>query len=214
MNRLRIWLGEPWVKPLVFALALLPSLWLAFAAATDRLGANPAEALERATGLWTLRMLCVVLAITPLRVTLNLPVLARWRRMLGLFVFYYALLHASAYAVFDMGLAWGDIAADIPKRPFVLVGVLALTLLAALAATSFNRAIRFLGGQRWQWLHRAVYATAVLAILHFFWMRAGKHNFAAVAAYGAVVAGLLGWRLRRALGAAGVGLGGRYKEPV
>ena len=214
MNSLRVWLGHAWVKPCVFALALMPSVWLLVAALTDRLGANPAEALERATGLWALRMLCVVLAITPLRVILQLAVLARWRRMLGLFVFYYAVLHASAYAVFDMGLAWSDIMADIAKRPFVLVGALGLVLLAVLAATSFNRAIRWLGGRRWQWLHRAVYAVAVLVILHFYWMRAGKNNFADVVLYGAVLAGLLGWRLRRLLGDGALGLGGRYKEPV
>ena len=214
MNALRAWLAHAWVKPCVFVLALMPSIWLLVAALTDRLGANPAEALERATGLWALRMLCIVLAITPLRVTFQLPVLARWRRMLGLFVFYYAVLHASAYAVFDMGLDWGDIVADIPKRPFVLVGVLALTFLAALAATSFNRAIRWLGGRRWQWLHRMVYAVAVLAILHFFWMRAGKNNFADVVLYGAILAGLVGWRLRRLLEGGAWGLGGKYKEPV
>lgn len=214
MNSLRAWLGHAWAKPCVFVLALMPSVWLLVAALTDQLGANPAEALERATGLWTLRMLCVVLVITPLRVSLQLPVLARWRRMLGLFVFFYATLHASAYAVFDMGLEWSDIVTDIAKRPFVLVGALAWVLLLVLAATSFNRAIRWLGGRRWQWLHRAVYAVAVLAILHFFWMRAGKNNFADVALYGTVLAGLLGWRLRRLLGAGALGLGGRYKEPV
>lgn len=209
MRRLSVGLGHAWVKPLVFVGALMPSLWLVFAAATDRLGANPAEYLERATGLWALRMLCVTLAITPLRVGLQLPVLARWRRMLGLFAFYYAMLHASAYAVFDMGLDWTDIVQDIPKRPFILVGVLTLLVLTALAATSFNQAIRLMGGRRWQWLHRGVYAAAVLAVLHFFWMRAGKHNFDAVAAYGAVLATLLGWRLRRALAGGFAGLGGK-----
>lgn len=184
-----------WAKPLVFVLALLPLAWLVAGAALGWLGANPAEYLERATGTWALRMLCLVLAVTPLRVELGVPALARLRRMLGLFVYFYAMLHVLAYSWFDMGFEWADIAQDIPKRPFILVGFAAFLLLTLLAVTSFNRAIRALGGKRWQWLHRAVYAVAVLAVLHFYWMRAAKHNFAEVAAYGTVLAALLGWRL-------------------
>ena len=188
-------LMHPAAKPVVFGLALLPLAWLVFAAATDALGANPAEALIRALGDWTLRMLCLVLAVTPLRVLTATPALARFRRMLGLFVFFYAGLHLLSYAWFDMGLDGPEIVRDVIKRPFILVGMLAGLLLTLLAATSFNRAIRWLGGARWRVLHRAVYAVAGLAILHFYWMRAGKNNFAEVWLYGAILAALLGWRL-------------------
>jgi sulfoxide reductase heme-binding subunit YedZ len=189
------WLARPWAKVAVFGLAVLPFAWLVFAAFSDRLGANPAEALIRSTGDWTLRMLCVVLAVTPVRVTLRWTSLARLRRMLGLWTFFYAVVHLLSYSWFDMGLDFGDIAADIAKRPFILVGFAAIVLLTALAATSFNRAIKAMGAKRWQALHKAVYAVAVLAILHFFWMRAGKHNFAEVAVYAAILSSLLGWRL-------------------
>ena len=184
-------------KPLVFASCLLPFAWLVHGAATGGLGANPAEALIRATGDWTLRFLCIVLAVTPLRQWTNQPALARFRRMLGLFTFFYAVLHFLAYAWLDMGFDAATIARDIPKRPFALVGFLALLLLVPLAATSFNRAIRALGAARWQMLHRCVYAIALLALLHFFWMRAGKNDFAEVAVYAAVIALLLGWRVLR-----------------
>ena len=188
---------HPAAKPLLFAACLLPCVWLFYAAAANQLGANPAEALIRSTGDWTLRLLCLTLAVTPLRVLANQPALARFRRMLGLTTFFYALLHFLAYAWLDMGFDAAQIARDIPKRPFALVGFLALLLMLPLAATSFNRAIRALGAARWQALHRAVYAIAVLAILHFFWMRAGKHDFAEVAVYAAIVAALLAWRALR-----------------
>ena len=184
-------------KPLLFCLLLMPLAWLVYGAAFDRLGANPAEALVRATGDWTLRMLCLVLLVTPLRVMAGLPALARLRRMVGLFVFFYVLLHFMAYGWLDMGLELDDIAKDIAKRPFILVGFAALVLLAALATTSFNAAIRALGAKRWRQLHRAVYAVAALAVLHFYWMRAGKNNFAEVAVYAAILATLLGWRAWR-----------------
>ena len=186
---------HPAAKPLVFVVCLLPLVWLVVATATNQLGANPAEALIRATGDWTLRALCLVLAVTPLRVLTATPQLARFRRMLGLFVFFYGVLHLFSYAWFDMGFDLADILRDIAKRPFILVGSLALLLLALLAGTSFNRAIKALGGKRWQALHRAVYAVAGLAILHFFWMRAGKNDFAEVALYAAILAVLLGWRV-------------------
>ncbi len=188
-------LAHPAAKPLVFLLCLLPLAWLVYGAVAGQLGANPAETLIRSTGDWTLRFLCVALAVTPLRVQLGLPALACFRRMLGLFVFFYALLHLLCYSWFDMGFELGDIAADIAKRPFILVGMLAFALLLALAATSFNRAIRWLGGKRWQALHRAVYAAAGLALLHFFWMRAGKNNFVEVGVYAAIVLALLAWRV-------------------
>lgn len=186
---------HPAAKPAVFVLCLLPSVWLVYGAAFDRLGANPAEALIRATGDWTLRALCLALAITPLRVMTATPQLARFRRMLGLFAFFYATLHLLSYGWFDMGFEVSDIARDVVKRPFILVGFMALVVLALLSATSFNRAIKALGARRWQALHRAVYAAAALALLHFWWMRSGKNDFAEVAVYGAIVGTLLGWRV-------------------
>jgi sulfoxide reductase heme-binding subunit YedZ len=182
-------------KPVVFSLSLLPFCWLLYAAITQQLGANPAEALIRATGDWTLRFLCLVLAITPLRVISGTPALARFRRMLGLFVYFYVCIHLLSYSGFDMGFEVADIAKDIAKRPFILVGFTAFMLLTPLALTSFNLAIKALGGKRWQLLHKLIYAVAGLAVLHFFWMRAGKNNFAEVAVYAAILAFLLGWRL-------------------
>ena len=195
--RVNGWLISPWAKPLALLLGLLPFAWLMLSAALDWLGANPAEALERLTGDWTLRMLCIVLAVTPVRTMLGLPTLARFRRMAGLFVYFYALLHLLAYSWFDMGFELEDIAKDIFKRPFILVGFTAVVLLTPLALTSFNRAMRALGGRRWQVLHRLVYPIAALAVLHFFWMRAGKNNFAEVAVYALILGSLLGWRLLR-----------------
>jgi sulfoxide reductase heme-binding subunit YedZ len=190
---------HPAAKPVLFVACLLPFAGLLYGAIANTLGANPAEALIRATGDWTLRFLCITLAVTPLRVLTKQPALARFRRMLGLFTFFYVVLHFLAYAWLDMGLAPAAIARDIPKRPFALVGFLALLLMLPLAATSFNRAIKALGAARWQALHKAVYAIALLALLHFFWMRAAKNNFAEVAVYAVVIALLLGWRLRQRL---------------
>lgn len=190
------WL-HPAVKPLLFTLCLLPLIWLIYAATTNQLGANPAEALIRSTGDWTLRFLCLVLAITPLRVLTKTPALARFRRMLGLFVYFYGVLHMLSYGWLDMGLNMPDIVNDIVKRPFILVGFISMVVLTALTATSFNRAVKFLGGKRWQLLHRTVYAVALLALLHFFWMRSGKNDFEEVFVYALILGGLLGWRLFR-----------------
>jgi sulfoxide reductase heme-binding subunit YedZ len=184
-------------KPTVFALCLLPFIWLLYRAVADQLGANPQEALIRATGDWTLRFLCIVLAVTPLRVLSKTPALARFRRMLGLFMYFYVLIHFLSYSGFDMGFDVNEIVIDIIKRPFILVGALSLLLLTPLAATSFNAAIKSLGAKRWQQLHKLVYVVAGLAILHFFWMRAGKNDFAEVAVYAGILAFLLGWRLRQ-----------------
>lgn len=188
------WLGHWAVKPLVLALGLSPLCWLVWAVFQEQLGANPAEAVIRSLGDWTIRALVLVLAVTPLRVVVGWPLLARLRRMLGLFVFFYASLHWAAYVWLDMGWDWAAVWADIPKRPFILVGTLAWLLLLAMAATSFNRVIRAMGAAAWQRLHRSVYAVAVLAVLHFFWMRSGKNDFAEVAVYAGLLAVLLGWR--------------------
>ena len=204
---MQAWLGtnwralflSPWAKPVVVLLLALPAVWLVYAAFNELLGANPAEALTRSTGDWTLRALCVVLAITPLRVLTATPALQRFRRTLGVGTFVYACLHMLCYAWFDQGLNLNDIWLDILKRPFIWLGFSGLVCMLPLAATSFNAAIRYMGVKRWQLLHRLVYAVAVLAILHFFWMRAGKNDFAEVAVYALILGSLLGWRVRQAI---------------
>jgi len=193
MNR---WLLHPAAKPVLFLLCLLPFVALLGGALADTLGANPAEALIRGTGEWALRFLWLTLAVTPLRLWFGWVALLRLRRMLGLFTFFYAVLHFTSYAWLDQGLALDAILRDIAKRPFILVGTAALLVMLPLAATSFNRAVRALGGRRWQALHRAVYGVALLALLHFLWMRAGKQLFGEVAVYGALLAVLFGARLQ------------------
>lgn len=192
MNR---WLLHPAVKPVVFLLALAPLASLLAGALMETLGANPAEALIRGTGEWALRLLWLTLAVTPLRLWFGWTALLRLRRMLGLFACFYGLLHFSAYAWLDQGFALDAILSDIGKRPFILVGTAALLAMLPLAATSFNRAVRAMGGRRWQALHRLVYAVALLAVVHFLWMRAGKQLFAEVVVYGAVLVVLLGARV-------------------
>ena len=188
------WLMHPAAKPLLFIFALGPMGWLVWAAFSDQLGANPAEALIRSLGDWTIRFLVLVLLVTPLRNWAHWPALARLRRMIGLFVFFYATVHLLAYAWFDQGFIWSELVADVIKRPFILVGMLSWSFLLMLAATSFNRAIRWMGARRWQWLHKLVYVIAGLAVLHFFWMRSGKNDFAEVAVYALILGVLLGWR--------------------
>ena len=190
---------HPAAKVVLFLLCAAPMAWLVYAAAANQLGANPAEALIRRLGDWTLRGLWLALAITPLRQLTGLAALARFRRMLGVFSFVYASLHLLAYGWLDMGLALDDIATDIAKRPFILMGFTAWALMLPLAATSFNKAIKALGAKRWQALHKAVYAVAVVGLLHFIWMRAGKNNFGEPAIYGAILALLLGWRAGKRL---------------
>ena len=189
-------LQHPAAKPLVFAVGLGPLVYLVGAAWSQQLGANPAEAIVRSTGDWTLRFLCAVLAVTPLRLLLQTPALARFRRMLGLLAFGYGVLHFLSYSWFDMGFEVNDITQDIAKRPFILVGFCTLLVLSPLALTSFNRAIKTLGAKRWQMLHRLVYLAAPLALLHFYWMRAGKQDFAEVFVYATILGVLLLARVR------------------
>ncbi|MBC7649908.1 MAG: sulfoxide reductase heme-binding subunit YedZ [Vitreoscilla sp.] len=192
-------LMHPSAKVVLFALCMLPISWLIYRVASNGAGANPQEYLIRATGDWTLRFICIVLAVTPLRTISNTPQLARFRRMLGLFVYFYVVIHLLSYSWFDMGFDVADIAKDIAKRPFILVGFLGFLLLTPLAATSFNKAIKAMGAKRWQLLHKLVYVISGLGLLHFFWMRAGKNNFAEVFVYAAIIAALLGWRVRQYL---------------
>lgn len=182
---------------LVWAVAMLPGAYWWWAALTDQLGANPAEALIRGLGESTLQLLCAALLITPLRVVTGWTTLARWRRPVGLAVFAHALLHAVAYAWLDQSWDMAALIKDVWDRPFITVGMAAALFLLAMALTSWNGAVRALGARRWQSLHRSVYAVAVLAVLHFFWMRTGKNHFGEVWFYGLLLAALLGWRVWR-----------------
>lgn len=201
LNRLLL---RAWVKPLVWLLCALPVALLLVAGFTDRLGPNPAERLIHQTGEWALRWLWITLAISPLREVASLPALLRLRRAFGVTTFIYAVLHFLAYAWLDKGLVWDDIVRDVLKRNFILVGMLALILMTPLALTSFNRAIKALGGRRWQALHRLVYAVALLALLHFYWKKAAKNDVAEVAVYAVILAVLLGWRVMRRGGVMGL----------
>ncbi|WP_460509638.1 protein-methionine-sulfoxide reductase heme-binding subunit MsrQ [Hydrogenophaga soli] len=183
--------GTKWVLGLWVA---TPALGLLWGAVLGGLGANPAETLIRSTGDWTLRMLCVTLAVTPLRQSLRLPVLARFRRMLGLSTFAYGCLHALCYAWLDMGLDWADLWSDVVQRPFIWAGASAWLGLCVLAATSPHGVVRAMGAVWWRRVHQGVWAVALLAVLHFVWMRAGKNLMTEAWLYGLVLLALWGWR--------------------
>ena len=189
---------HPWAKLWVGVLCALPGVYLVYGAFTESLGVNPAETLIRQSGDLTIRALCYVLLVTPLKDLLKMPALLRHRRTLGLAVLAYAFLHLLCYAWLDMGLELDDIVQDIFKRPFIFVGMAGFVFLAALGATSFNAAIKAMGPKRWKTLHQAVYIVATLAVLHFYWMRAGKHRFGDVIFYGAILFLLLLYRLVQA----------------
>lgn len=178
----------------LFALALLPLARLIWLGLQDRLGANPIEFITRSSGDWTLYFLCITLAVTPLRRLSGLNWLVRLRRMLGLFAFFYACLHFTSFIWFDHFFDLQAIWKDILKRPFITVGFSAFVLLIPLAVTS-NKAMLRRMGRHWQSLHRLIYVIAILGILHFWWMRAGKNNFAQPILMGSIVALLLGFRL-------------------
>jgi sulfoxide reductase heme-binding subunit YedZ len=173
----------------------LPLALGVWALATDRLGANPAQALERGTGDWALRFLWASLATTPLRQWLGQPAIAPWRRTFGLAAFGYAVLHALSYAWLDMGFEVADIGQDLLKRPFIAVGASAWLILAVLGLTSLKAVARALGGARWRRLHRLVYLGSALACLHFYWMRDAKNDATQVAWMAAIWASLMTWRL-------------------
>lgn len=183
------------IKAAVFSFALLPFARLFVFAFTDRLGANPIEFITRNTGDWTLYFLCMTLAVTPLRRITGANWLIRLRRMLGLFAFFYATLHFTTFLWFDHFFDIDEMLKDVVKRPFITVGFTAFMLLIPLAVTSTNGMVKRLGAKRWQWLHRAVYVIAPLGILHFWWMKAGKNDFAEPTLFGAIVALLLLMRL-------------------
>lgn len=185
------------VRAALFALALVPFARLVWLAVTDGLGANPVEFVVRSLGTWTLVFLCITLAVTPLRWATGWVWVLRLRRMLGLFAFFYATLHLLAVAGIDLGFDWTAIVKDIAKRPFITVGFAAYVLLIPLAATSTNAMVRALGGRNWQRLHRLVYVIALLALVHYWWHKAGKNDFAQPTVYAVIIGLLLGVRLVR-----------------
>jgi sulfoxide reductase heme-binding subunit YedZ len=186
-------LANKWTKVPIFLLCLVPLGVLLWRALTANLGANPVEFIQHATGDWTLRFLVSTLSITPLRKLLKLPELIRFRRMLGLFAFFYACLHFLTYLgpdqSFDLAAIWRDVA----KRPFITVGFTAFVLLIPLAITSTAGWIRRLGGRRWQMLHRAIYISAICGVIHYYWLV--KSAVLRPLTYAAIVAVLLLWRL-------------------
>ena len=184
------------LKAAVFVLALVPVTRLAIAALLfpEWLGANPAEYITRSLGDWTLRLLLLTLCLTPARRLFGWNWLLRLRRMLGLFAFFYVVMHFLSYVSFDHVFDMGDILKDIAKRPFITVGFISLVLLIPLAVTSTNAMVRRLGARRWVALHRLVYVIAPLAVLHFWWMV--KRDLTEPIIYAVILAVLLGYRLR------------------
>lgn len=197
LSFLNAWLVRPWMKPLLWAVCAVPAIALLVGAMVGSLGANPAEKLIRETGEWALRWLWLTLAITPLRELASLPALVRFRRTLGVTTFVYAVLHLLSYAGFDKGWVLDDIVRDVFKRNFILVGMLAFVVMLPLALTSFNAAVRALGGRRWQWLHRLTYVVAMLGLLHFYLKKAAKNDTNEVLVYAVILAVLFGWRVMR-----------------
>jgi methionine sulfoxide reductase heme-binding subunit len=186
-------LANKWTKAFVFVLCLGPVALVGWRAIQGDLTANPIEFITHATGDWTLRFLCMTLAITPLRKLLRLPELISFRRMLGLFAFFYACLHFTTYIWLDKFFDLSEMWKDIAKRRFITVGFLAFVLLIPLALTSTAGWIRRLGGRRWQMLHRAIYISAVAGVIHYYWLV--KSAVLRPLTYGALVGLLLAWRL-------------------
>ena len=186
-------LTSKWTKVVVFLFCLIPFFSLVDRSLHNRLGANPVEFLQHATGDWILRFLVFTLAITPLRKLLNLPDLIRFRRMLGLFAFFYVCLHFLTYIGPDQSFSLSAMWKDVAKRPFITVGFLGFALLIPLALTSTTGWIRRLGGKRWQMLHRAIYISAIAGVVHYYWLV--KSDVREPLFYGALVAILLLWRL-------------------
>lgn len=181
-------------KLALFALALLPFVLLGWSAFTDDLGPNPVETLQRKTGIWAFNFLMLTLVVSPLREVAELPWLARFRRMLGLFAFFYGSLHLLSFVVFDHAFDLGGIAQDILDRRFIAVGFAAWVLMIPLAATSANWVIKALGSRRWQTLQRLVYMVGILAAIHYFWLSKGTALLWPIG-YASLLALLFGWRV-------------------
>jgi sulfoxide reductase heme-binding subunit YedZ len=180
------------LKVVVFVLCLLPVAWLVWGAFNGRLGANPIEKITRETGTWALRFLCLTLAVTPVRRLTGWNGVIRFRRMLGLFAFFYACLHLTNFVAIDHFFAFSEILKEIVKRPYITLGMTAFVLLVPLAVTSTAGWVRRLGGRGWQRLHRLVYVAASLAVVHY-WALV-KADTTRPWRYAAIVAGLLGVR--------------------
>jgi sulfoxide reductase heme-binding subunit YedZ len=186
-------LTSKWTKAAVFAACLLPLVSLAWRALHNALTANPIEFITHATGGWTLRFLLITLGVTPVRKILKLPDLIRFRRMFGLFAFFYGCLHFTTYIWLDKFFDLAEMWKDVSKRPYITVGFTAFALLIPLAITSTAGWIRRLGGRRWQILHRAIYISAVAGVIHYYWLV--KSAVIRPLTYGAIVSALLLWRL-------------------
>jgi methionine sulfoxide reductase heme-binding subunit len=186
-------LSNKWIKVPVFLLCLVPFILLVIRLLTSNLGPNPVETLQHATGDWTLRFLVFTLCVSPLRKLLKLPELIRFRRMLGLFAFFYACLHFLTYLGPDQNFSLAAMWKDVFKRPFITMGFAAFVLLIPLALTSTAASIRRLGGRRWQMLHRLIYVSAICGVIHYYWMV--KSAVIRPLTYAAIVAVLLLWRL-------------------
>ena len=179
-------------KTLVFLLCLTPLALLVFRGARQELGANPIEFITHATGDWTLRFLLLTLAVTPARRLLKAPGLIRYRRMLGLFAFFYGTLHLATYVWLDKFFDLPEMLKDVAKRRFITAGALALLVMAPLAITSTKGWIRRLGGRNWQRLHRLVYLSAAAGVVHYWWLV--KSDIREPAAYAVALVALLGFR--------------------
>jgi sulfoxide reductase heme-binding subunit YedZ len=186
-------LNSKWSKPVVFLFCLLPLAALGWRALHGELTANPIEFITHATGDWTLRFLVITLCVTPFRKILHIPELIRFRRMLGLFAFFYACLHFTTYIWLDKFFDLSEMWKDIAKRRYITVGFSAFLLLIPLAVTSTAGWIRRLGGKRWQQLHRLIYLSASLGVIHYYWQV--KSAVIRPLMYGAIVAVLLLWRV-------------------
>jgi len=186
-------LTSKWTKVVVFSLCLVPLGMLVLRAVQGNLTANPIEFITHTTGDWTLRFLVITLAITPLRKILRLPQLIRFRRMLGLFAFFYACLHFSTWIGLDKFFDWREMWKDVQKRRFITVGFTGFVLMIPLAITSTAGWIRRLGGKRWQMLHRAIYFSAIAGVIHYYWLV--KSDVRKPLQYAAMVGVLLAWRL-------------------
>ena len=182
-------------KIAVFLLALLPLIRIVVWAVLDKMGANPLEWMTRNTGSWAIYILLLTLAITPLRRISGWNWLQKFRRMLGLYAFFYASLHLTMYIWFDHFFEWETIWPDIIKRPFVLAGMVWWGMMLALAISSPQAVLRWMGGKRWQRLHQLMYVLVPVAVLHVYWMKAGKHDFFWPAVYGGITVVLLGLRI-------------------
>jgi sulfoxide reductase heme-binding subunit YedZ len=189
-------LSKRWIKVLLFLLALVPAALLVRGMLTGNLGVNPPETIQLQTGRWALKFLLISLAITPIRRLTGWNVVIQYRRMLGLFAFFYATLHFASYWAFDLSFAFGAMVKDVLKRPFIALGFSAYLLLVPLALTSTKGWIRRLG-KRWALLHRLVYAAATLAVIHFAWKV--KVFTGDPVVYAAILVVLLGFRLVWAL---------------